>query len=242
MADLRKSIAAGDPVLRFGIGPATWVLVRIPGGKFLMGTPLAEAGREDSEIPPREVTISKAFYLAKYETTQEEYIAVMHENPSGLKGDNLAVDQVRYTDALGYCRRLSEMTGVNVTLPTEAQWEYAARAGTATPYYSGSTDRDLQRIAWYRANSGDSVHAVGTKEPNAWGLYDMLGNVYEPCIDYIVSFDKLAPVDPVGARFPTHSAARGGAWMQPAERLRAGSRSVTNDMFGGMGIRIAIVP
>ena len=242
MADLRKSIAAAEPELHFSFANATWVLRRIPAGKFVMGTPLDELGREDGEMTPREVTISKPFYIAKYETTQKQYAAVMGTNPSKFSGEDLPVDQIRYADALEYCRKLSDITGVKVTLPSEAQWEYAARAGTALPYYSGPKESDLQRIAWYRANSGNTPHAVGAKEPNAWGLYDMLGNVYEPCIDYILSFDKLTSVDPVGVHFLTHGAARGGAWMQSAQRLRVGSRIQTDDMFGGLGIRIVIIP
>jgi formylglycine-generating enzyme required for sulfatase activity len=242
MADLKAAITADAPTLRFQIGPTAWELVRVPAGDFTMGTPPNEPGREDGELPPRRVTITKAFYIGRYETTQAQYQAVMHENPSEFKGDDLAIDQVRYSEALEYCRRLSDLTGVNVTLPTEAQWEYACRAGTNTPYYSGATEGDLNRAGWYRANSGKTVHKIGQKEPNAWGIYDMHGNLYEPSLDYIVSFDDLSTTNPEGKRFATHGAARGGAWMEPPDRCRAGSRIQTNDMFGGMGIRIVINP
>jgi formylglycine-generating enzyme required for sulfatase activity len=241
MADLKEMIQSGARALKFRYGPADWELVRIEPGEFTFGAPLDEAGREEGDLPPRRVRITKTYYLGKYQITQVQYRAVMGTNPARFKGDEIAVDQMKYSNALAFCSRLSKLVGVPVTLPTEAQWEYACRAGTNTPYYSGTSERDLDRIAWYRDNSRETVHRIGEKEPNAWGLYDMLGNVYEPCIDYITNASKLKSIDPEGQRPTTYSAARGGAWMEPAERCRAATRTLTDDMFGGLGIRIAII-
>jgi formylglycine-generating enzyme required for sulfatase activity len=242
MTDIQILLKENARELKFKYGSADWELVRIEPGEFVMGSPGNEAGREESEMPPMRVWITRPFYLGRYEVTQAQWRTVMGVNPSEFEGDNLAVDQITYSQALEFCERLSKALGVNVTLPTEAEWEYASRAGTTTRYYSGDAESGLDAIAWFQGNSESRVHEVGQKKPNAWGLFDMLGNVYEPCIDYITSFEKLTERDPEGVRLPTHGAMRGGAWMEPAERCRAAARLRTTDRFGGMGVRIAIKP
>ena len=242
ISDLRKSLSSNAPEVNFQLGTTTWHLVRIPPGEFIMGSPPNEPGRAEWEVPARRVRITRAFYLGKFEVTQAQFRKVMDTNPSQHLGEDLPVDDVNFADALKFCERLSATVGVTVTLPTEAQWEYACRAGTTTPYYSGATEQDLGRIAWYARNSQEKTHPGGGKEPNAWGLYDMLGNVAEPCIDYILSFDKLSSNDPEGKRSQAYGALRGGAWMDTAERSRAAYRVRTRDMLAGMGIRIAINP
>jgi len=242
MDDLKKLVAAGVPELKTKLGAASWEFVRVNPGRFRMGSPPTETGREDGEVPLMNAEISRPFYLGRYQTTQLQWRSIIGSNPSEVRGDDLAVNQIRYSAALEFCRKLSVAFGVTVTLPTEAQWEYACRAGTQTRFYSGTSDSDLDRVAWYRDNSGSKVHAVGQKQPNPWGLYDMLGNLYEPCIDYITSFTKLQERDPVGGRSTTKGAMRGGFYMDPPERCRAASRLRTTDRFGGMGVRLAIVP
>jgi len=241
MADLRKSIASNAPEIQFRVGPATWYLVRLSPGEFLMGTPLNEPGRQDWEMPPRRVRLTRPFYLGKYEVTRAQYRAVMGTPAAPDGPDDLPVDDLAFAEVLEFCRRLSDVAGITVTLPTEAQWEYACRAGTTTPYYSGSTAGDLDRIAWYAANSPQGPHPVGEKQPNLWGLFDMLGNAAEPCIDY-VSFDSLSSVDPEGTRSPQYGAKRGGAWMDSAANSRVGYRLRTRDRLAGLGIRIAVNP
>jgi formylglycine-generating enzyme required for sulfatase activity len=166
----------------------------------------------------------------------------MGSNPSELDGANLAVDQVTYAEALRFCRKVKAALAVDVTLPTEAQWEYACRAGTSTRYYTGNTETDLGRAAWFSGNSNNQLHPVGEKEPNAWGLYDMLGNVYEPCIDYMATFKDLPNQDPEGNRFRDMGAMRGGFYMDSANRCRVAFRSRSSNRFGGMGIRLVINP
>lgn len=243
MATLRDEIKSGAPELSFRVGAADWRLVKISAGSFTMGTPASEPGRESWELAPRRFRITKPFYMGKYETTNAQYRAIMGPQPHSTPGDEaLSFGQARYRDALEFCSRLSEHIEVPVTLPTEAQWEYACRAGTETPYYSGSTEADLQRAAWYAGNAAGTVHPSCEKEPNRWGLCDMLGNVAEPCLDYILAPDKLSETDPVGRVSPEYGCARGGSWIDTAPHCRAGYRIRTQDRLAGLGIRIVIHP
>lgn len=169
-------------------------MVKCPAGDFMMGSPDTEPGRNKKENM-RKVTISEDFYIGKYEVTQAQFKAVMDKNPSRFIGDNNPVENVSWSDIMEFLNRLNNMTGstrpagYRFDLPTEEQWEYACRAGTTTAYNNGRniTDKlgdcpNLDEIAWYISNSGGKTHSVGQKKPNAWGIYDMLGNVKELCI------------------------------------------------------------
>ena len=243
MGNLREEMKNEAAALRFRFGAADWQLVKIPSGQFTMGTPLDEPGRDSWELAPRQVRITRPFYMGKYETTNAQYRAIMGPQPHSTPGDEaLSFDQARYRDALEFCARLSKHLDVAVTLPTEAQWEFSCRAGAETPYYTGSREVDLQRAAWYAGNSGGSVHRGCEKEMNKWGLCDMLGNVAEPCLDYVLAPDKLSESDPVGRVAPEYGCARGGSWMDTAPHCRAGYRIRTQDRLAGLGIRIVINP
>ena len=241
-AEIRQAIALSAKQLEFTVGGVSFELVRIDPGEFEMGSPEDETGHDANESPMRRIRISRAFYLARYEITQAQYRAVTGINPSNFRGDTLAVDQIIYQQALEFCARLSQLVGVTVTLPTEAQWEYACRAGTKTRFYSGSTQADLEKIAWYAGNAGGTVHPVGQKQPNAWGLYDMLGNVWELCLDFIDSYEEMADTDSIGEMYLGRGAMRGGGHLHGAEYSRAACRLMSNVRFGGAGIRIAINP
>ncbi len=241
-ADIKQALAAGATQLKLRVGEVDFQLVRIPAGEFRLGSPREEEGHQDNEEPVRQIRISKPFYLGPYEVTQAQYKSVMGSNPSRVEGDTLAVDQVTYSQAREFCRRLSKIAGVTVTLPTEAQWEYACRAGTKTRFYSGNKLEELDSAGWHKGNAGDGVHPVGQKQPNAWGLYDMHGNVWELCADLIESYEEIADTDPIGATHASYGAMRGGGWMNPPEYCRAASRLVSDDMFGGTGLRILINP
>ena len=158
MADLKQSIASDQPEIQFRFGPSNWSLVRMAPGRFLMGTPLDEAGRQEWELPPRSVRLSHPFYIGKFEITRAQYQAVMGTSPDIGTPVDEPVDDVTFANAVEFCQRLSKIVGVTVTLPTEAQWEYACRAGTTTPYYSGSKEADLASVAWYVGNSSARVH------------------------------------------------------------------------------------
>lgn len=243
MPDLKRAIEGGASRLTFRLGPTEWEFLRISPGAFLMGSAADDPDANDDEKPARLVRITRPFYLSKYQVTQLQYSSIMvHSHHRNIfQGDDLPVNNVKYPEALEFCRQMSSVVGITVTLPTEAQWEYACRAGTTTIYYSGSSLADLDRIAWFRDNSDGRMHAVGMKQPNAWGLYDMEGNACEPCLDYITS-SKFPTDDPVGSRSTDSGIARGGMCGFAARDCRVTSRILTNDIFGGVGLRVAINP
>ncbi|MFH0871486.1 MAG: SUMF1/EgtB/PvdO family nonheme iron enzyme [bacterium] len=157
--------------------------VLIPAGRFLMGSPPSETGRDSGEDPQREVVITHPLYLGKYEVTQAQWRAIMTNNPSKHQNcDDCPVEGVYWNDAQEFLRRLNQRSGTTgYRLPTEAEWEYACRAGSGGTYSFGDDPGRLGEYAWYSDNSGGKTHPVGQKRPNAWGLYDMHGNVYEWC-------------------------------------------------------------
>ncbi|MCY2930077.1 MAG: formylglycine-generating enzyme family protein [Planctomycetota bacterium] len=231
---LEKVAKAGE---KAGLEFARWVrldlgkgvvlkLVVIPAGKFTMGSPESEKDRGVSEGPPRAVTISKAFCLGVYEVTQEQYEAVMGANPSAFKGAKNPAEQVSWDDAVEFCKKLSAKTGKAARLPTEAQWEYACRAGGRTRFGFGETDAALGEYAWCNTNSGGTTHPVGQKKPNAWGLYDMHGNVWEWCSDwYEESYANAGTRDPQGVASGTRRVLRGGCWGFYPQYCRSACRS-----------------
>ncbi|MCY2953677.1 MAG: formylglycine-generating enzyme family protein [Planctomycetota bacterium] len=194
--------------------------VQIPAGKFLMGSPETEKDRRVLRVPYNndevqlDVTISKPFYMGVTEVTQKQYAAVMGDNPSNFKGDDLPVENVSWNDAVKFCATLSQKEGAgkHYRLPTEAEWEYACRAGTKTRFGFGNNDGDLDDYAWYRSNSGSKTHPVGGKKANAWGLYDMHGNVWEWCADWYGDYPGGDATDPSGPATGTSRVLRGGSW------------------------------
>jgi formylglycine-generating enzyme required for sulfatase activity len=215
-------------------------LVLIPAGKFLMGSPENEKGRNEDETQ-HEVSITKPFYMGKCEVTQEQYEAVMGNNPSRFKGAKNPVEQVTWNDAQEFCRKLSQKTGKTVRLPTEAEWEYACRAGTKTRFYSGDNDSDLDGVAWYGPNSGGKTNPVGGKKPNAWGLYDMHGNVWEWCQDWYGSYPKESVQDPEGPGNGGSRVVRGGAWSNNPGYCRSAGRSGSHPDDRGINFGFRVV-
>ena len=192
--------------------------VLITAGEFDMGSQSNEKGRNDNEGPVHHVKISNVFYMGKYVVTQKQWRDVMGNNPSFFKGDNLPVEQVLWNDAMEFIKKLNEKEGGNkYRLPTEAEWEYAARAGTTTRYSFGDNESKLGDYAWYDANSGSKTHDVGQKNPNPWGLYDMHGNVWEWVQDIYHNSYSGAPEDGTswesGGGFDR--VLRGAAWDWP---------------------------
>jgi len=180
----------------------------IPAGEFLMGSPADEKERDPKEVPQRKVEIPQPFYMGITEVTQGQWKAIMDVNPSFFKGsDDLPVDTVTWDANQEFLKKLSEKEGKIYRLPTSAEWEYACRAGTATAYYFGEDKTKLGEYAWYGANSDGKTHPVGHKKPNAWGLYDMCGNVWEWCQD-IYREEKVGTAENHGKKHVL----RGGSW------------------------------
>jgi len=225
-------------------GGVTLVLTLIPAGKFTMGSPHSERGRRGNEGPQHEVTISNPFYMGVTEVTQAQYQAIMGANPSDSKGATNPVERVSWDDAMGFCKKLSEKTRQAVRLPTEAEWEYACRAGTRTAYSFGDSDTALGDYAWHHGNSGYTTHPVGLKRPNAWGLYDMHGNVWQWCADWYEDYPKGAVTDPQGPASGSQRVLRGGSWHDGTGHCRAAYRFTSYDLPGsrgsGVGFRVVV--
>ncbi|MEP7342803.1 MAG: SUMF1/EgtB/PvdO family nonheme iron enzyme [Acidobacteriota bacterium] len=192
-------------------------MIAIRGGEFQMGS-----NERDNEKPIHRVTLSP-FHIGKYQVTQAQWQTVMDENPSRFKGDKLPVENVPWDDAVKFCEKLSKQTGRNYRLPTEAEWEYACRAGSTTKYCFGDDDALLKDYAWYKVNSGNKTHPVGEKKPNDWGLHDMHGNVWEWCQDwYDKNYYKQSPEkDPQGPASGDYRVLRGGSWYGNLDNARA---------------------
>jgi formylglycine-generating enzyme required for sulfatase activity len=223
----------------------TMRFVLIRPGKFVMGSPIAERGRDRNEGPQHEVAITKPFYLGVTEVTQAQYEAVMETNPSKFRGPTNPVDAVEWKDAAEFCRKLSEKMGKAFRLPTEAEWEYACRAGTSARYFFGDSDNALAEYVWWHANSENKPHPVGQKKPNAWGLYDMLGNVLEWCADRSGSYPSEACVDPQGPDSGSARVTRGGSCdYGKSDNFRCAARYIGYDQGFGhrYGFRCASTP
>jgi formylglycine-generating enzyme required for sulfatase activity len=186
-------------------------LVLLPAGEFLMGSPEGEEGRNNDETQHR-VKLTRPFYLGVHQVTQGQYQAVMGKNPSRFKGEDRPVERVSWNDTVAFCKKLSEREGKEYRLPTEAEWEYACRAGTNTRFNFGDEDGDLSDYGWYDGNSGRQTHPVGLKRANGWGLHDMHGNVWEWCLDaYEKDYPTGLVVDPY-IQNGESSVLRGGCW------------------------------
>ena len=198
-------------------------LAYIPAGRFDMGSPPEEKGRQPDEFQ-HAVLLTRPFRISATEVTQAQWQAVMGANRSHFKGDDLPVEKVSWRDAVAFCERLSELEGGTYRLPTEAEWEYACRA-TTTTRFSTITD-ELGTIAWYAANSDEHTHPVGSKRTNAWGLYDMHGNVSEWCSDYYEpQYPTVAVTDPTGPAEGKYHVMRGGSWGYFLRACRNAARS-----------------
>jgi formylglycine-generating enzyme required for sulfatase activity len=232
-------------------------MIWINSGSFTMGSPENELGRQASEVQHR-VTLTKGYWLGKYEVTQAQYKAVTGSDPSSFKGADLPVEQVSWDDAMAFCKKLTEIEKAagrlskryEYTLPTEAQWEYACRAGTTTALNNGRDLSDpmqspeMNPVGWYRPNSNTQTHPVGEKNPNAWGLYDMHGNVHEWCLDWSGDYPTSSVTDPEGPATGSSRVIRGGNWGLAARFCRSAARGggEPGNSNRSIGFRVAIVP
>jgi formylglycine-generating enzyme required for sulfatase activity len=201
--------------------------VLIQAGTFMMGSTKADQYWESDEMPRHEVTISRSFYMQTTEVTQGQWRKVMGSNPSVFAdcGDNCPVENVSWNDVQAFIDKLNRMEKTEkYRLPTEAEWEYAARAGTTTMYYAGDKVLDGVRAAWHTINGGGGTHTVGTKIPNAWGLYDVLGNVWEWVKDWKGDYSSDSVTDPKGPSSGSERVYRGGCFDSYTSGVRAANR------------------
>ena len=214
----------------------TLEMVEIPGGTFIMGSPANEAERFSNEGPQHQVTVP-GFFMAKYQLTQAQYQTIMGSNPSAFKGNNRPVERVSWNDAVKFCEKLSQKTGKNYKLPSEAEWEYACRAGTTTPFYFGESitpelvnyDGNYTYASAPKGQYRQQTTDVGSFPPNAFGLYDMHGNVWELCQDDYINSYNNAPTD--GSALTGRSSIkrlRGGSWLFNPAYCRSAYRSHSN--------------
>ena len=219
-----ETITIDLPGLPAGAKPLEMVL--IPAGTFTMGSPSDEQDRDSDEGPQHQVTITKDFYMGKYEVTQTQWQAVMGNNPSYFSGTNNPVERVSWNDCQSFIGKLNALGLGTFRLPTEAEWEYACRAGTTTRFYWGNDPSysEIGNYAWYGGNSGSKTHEVGQRLPNDWGLYDMSGNVWEWCQDWYGSYPSGSQVDPTGQQSGSSRVLRGGVWNLNAWWCRSAFR------------------
>lgn len=224
------------------------VFVPIPAGKFIMGSLPTDDFRQEGEIP-HEVTLTRSFHLGAFAVTQEQYERVMGVNPSEKKAPLHPVEQVSWDDAVEFCRRLSELpaekeAGCSYRLPTEAEWEYACRAGTTTIYSCGNDESELLQFAWFYTNANRQTHPIGQKRPNRWGLYDMHGNVFQWCQDVCAEYKSEPATDPIVTGDSDVRLARGGSWFCPSAQLvRSAFRHAfeRSEKSGYIGFRVVRV-
>ena len=224
----------------FEIGEASFTMRKVEGGTFIMGALDSDPEAKAWEKPAHSVTLD-SYYIGETEVTQKLWKQVMGYNPSWFVGDDYPVDKVTWNESVDFCQKLSQMTGFHFRLPTEAEWEFAARDGrgsSPTPY-AGSAN--INQVAWYGENSGITTHDVSTKDPNGLGLYDMCGNVAEWCWDY------YSPVLASGAQTNPHGPSsgdmhvkRGGSWLDDPQQCTVFYRSgsTPNGKSSNLGFRV----
>ena len=228
----------------FNVKGVRFVMVPVEGGTFTMGA-TAEQGSDafDGEKPAHKVTLS-SYYIGQTEVTQELWTAVMGSNPSEFQGDgsNLPVECVSWNDCQEFITKLNAITGRRFRLPTEAEWEYAARGGNKSRGYKYSGGNDIGSVAWYDDNAGDKTHAVATKSANELGIYDMSGNVCEWCQDRNGDYSSAAQANPTGATSGSYRVYRGGSWINGARYCRSSYRSSLGPSYGFyfLGLRLVL--
>jgi len=219
-------------------------MIRVDGGKFTMGCTDGDCfSYEDDnrEIPSHEVTVS-SFSIAKYPVTQKQWRALMGSNPSNCVGEEHPVERVSWQDAQAFIQKLNTLTGKQYRLPTEAEWEYAARGGSQSKGYKYSGSNDVNTVAWYDLNSGNKSHPVGLKEPNELKIYDMSGNVWEWCSDWYGKYSDLPQTNPPGPSSGIAHVIRGGTYVIQSQCVRVSMRSgaTTNLTNPYIGFRLAL--
>lgn len=223
----------------FNVNGVEFTMVYVEGGTFMMGSDDAYA--DDWEKPVHQVTLSD-YYIGQTEVTQALWQAVMGNNPSEFVGNNRPVESVSWDDCQEFIGRLNQITGENFCLPTEAQWEFAARGGNYSKGYKYSGSNDIDAVAFYEASSGGKTRVVGITQANELGIHDMSGNVWEWCYDWYGPYSSVAITDPAGPSSGSHRVFRGGGWFDSATYCLCTFRSCYTpaDADYALGLRLAL--
>ena len=218
-----------------------FTMVQVVGGSFIMGSQNDNENVEVNERPQRKVTLS-TYWIGKTEVTQQLWQAVMGSNPSYFKGAELPVEQVSWNDCQQFIQRLNSLTGRQFRLPTEAEWEYAARGGSRTSNFRYSGGDNASDVAWYWGNANDKTHVVGGKRANELGIHDMTGNVWEWCQDWYGYYPDKDQHNPKGARSGRYRVNRGGSWCfeQKAARNTARFANRPDGRYKSVGLRLVM--
>ena len=228
----------------FTVNGVSFEMIAVEGGTFTMGA-TSEQGSDayDDEKPAHQVTLS-SYYIGKTEVTQELWQAVMGSNPSKFSGTNLPVEKVSWEDCQSFVIKLNELTGKNFRLPTEAEWEYAARGGNKSNGFKFSGGNNIAEVAWYSENGNKISHPVATKAPNELGIYDMSGNVWEWCSDWYSSsyYSFSSRSNPTGPDSGSNRVLRGGGWGNNSRQCRVSNRSYSPPTYRDsyLGLRLAL--
>jgi len=218
----------------FTVNGVSFDMIAVKGGTFVMGgTPEQGNDPENDERPTHSVTLSD-FYIGKYEVTQQLWKVVMGSSPTNWRGDNYPIDKASWNDCQTFINRLNQLTGGKFRLPTEAEWEYAARGGNKNNGYKYSGSNNIDEVAWYNGNSGRTAHIVGAKKPNELGLYDMNGNVWEWCNDFMGNYSSNSQLNPTGPSSGYSRTIRGGSWYHVPRKCRVSDRDQGNPSDGNM--------
>lgn len=229
--------------LSFVVNGVTFDMKLIEHGTFLMGATPEQEDPCDDEKPVHQVTLTKDYYMGETQVTQALWRAVMGDNPSYFKGENNPVECVSWDDCQEFVKKLNELTGEKFRLPTEAEWEFAARGGNKSNHTEYAGSNNLDEVAWYNGNSGKKTHPVAQKQANELGLYDMSGNVGEWCSDRYGRYSESSLTDPLGPSSGDYCVLRGGGWIGDARHCRVSFRSRSNPDFRyyrSIGFRLAL--
>ena len=237
-----RSIVVNVVVNQAMINSISSDMIFVEGGTFTMGA-TSEQGSyaDDCDMPAHSVTLSD-YYIGKYEITQKQWETVMCYNPSYFIGDNLPVEDVSWNDCQTFITKLNQITGKNFRLPTEAEWEYAARGGKKSKGYKYAGSNNIDAVAWYSDNSGSKTHEVGTKQPNELGIYDMCGNMSEWCQDWFGYYTSELQTNPTGPTSGSLRVRRGSSWNYDARYSHVWCRGYSYPAYSNFyfGLRLAL--
>ena len=233
-----------DQTITVTVNGVSFEMVYVEGASFDMGATYEQGSDADSDEYPVHIVTLSDYYIGKCEVTQELWKAVMGSNPSLFKGAQNPVDRVSWNDCQNFIKKLNSLTGMTFRLPTEAEWEYAARGGNQSSHYKYSGSDNIGDVAWYSSNSGDKTHAVGTRTANELGIYDMSGNVWEWCSDWYGGYSAGAQTNPQGPSSGSRCVLRGGSWNRSARFCRVSNRlnCSPGNSLNGNGLRLVLVP